>query len=279
MNEPSEESVTCIYCPHHCRLTPENTGFCRARTIISGESRPVNYGRITSICLDPIEKKPLHHFYPGSRILSVGSYGCNLRCPFCQNHEISQTGSFPSYDISPERLLEIARDEKENGSIGVAFTYNEPLIAWEYVRDSAGLLKENGQKTVLVTNGCFTDEVIDNILPVIDAMNIDLKSFHDDFYKNCSGSLETVKHFISRVHPECHAELTTLIVTGENDTPEEMEELSSWIASIDPEIPLHITRFFPMYRMTKKEPTDIGLLRKLGAVASRHLKYVHLGNI
>ncbi|SKB58603.1 pyruvate formate lyase activating enzyme [Lachnospiraceae bacterium] len=276
------DSVICPYCPHHCRLSEGSLGFCRARTAENGRSVPLNYGKVTSIALDPIEKKPLAHFFPGSRILSVGSYGCNLRCPFCQNHEISQSSGDlmrELYDLTPERLLRISRDEKPEGNIGVAFTYNEPLTSWEYVRDASELLHEDGQKTVLVSNGCFTDDVIDEVLPVLDAMNIDLKAFHEGFYKNCDGDLETVKHFIKRAEGSCHIELTTLIIPHENDSHEEMDALSSWIASLNPEIPLHITRFFPMFQMTDRGPTDIGRMRELYDIASSHLKYVHLGNV
>lgn len=301
MSDVTGNTVKCPYCPHHCELSENKTGYCRSRTNRNGQSVSVNYGKVTSIALDPIEKKPLAHFYPGSKILSVGSFGCNLRCPFCQNYEISQCGEdghyddpsldrlseksrvrqqrIPIYDVSPERLIEIAEEEKENGNIGVAFTYNEPLVSWEFVRDVSRKLHESGQKTVLVSNGCFTEDVIQEVLPFIDAMNIDLKAFSDGFYKKCGGDLETVKHFIKRAAECCHIEVTTLLIPGENDSQAEIEELSSWLSEICRDIPLHLTRFFPMYRMTDREPTDIDKMRKLGTVALKHLKHVHLGNI
>ena len=301
MSDVSGNPVRCPYCPHHCELSENSTGYCRARTVRNGQSVSINYGKVTSIALDPIEKKPLARFYPGSKILSVGSFGCNLRCPFCQNYEISQCSEdghyddptfdrlseksrekqqrIPIYDVSPERLLEISDEERENGNIGVAFTYNEPLVSWEFVRDVSQMLHDNDQKTVLVSNGCFTEDVIREILPFIDAMNIDLKAFSEGFYKKCGGDLETVKHFIKRAAECCHVEVTTLLIPGENDSQAEINELSTWLSEIRPDIPLHLTRFFPMYRMNDRGPTDIDTMRELGKIASSHLKYVRLGNI
>lgn len=274
----------CQVCMHHCALEPGQRGLCGARKNEGGKIICDNYGQITSMALDPIEKKPLHDFRPGSMILSVGSYGCNLRCPFCQNHEISMTGredSGAAY-VSPRRLADTAREWKERkraGNIGVAFTYNEPLVGWEYVRDTARLVREYGMVNVLVTNGTASLEVLEELLPWIDAMNIDLKGFREEYYQKLGGDLATVKAFIARAAESCHVELTTLIVPGENDSPQEMEAEAAWIAGLSQEISLHITRFFPQYHMTDRQPTDVGHLYRLAQIAEGHLKKVYVGNV
>lgn len=276
--------TTCQVCMHHCSLSPGQTGLCRARKNVDGTIRCDNYGQITSIALDPIEKKPLKNFHPGSMILSVGSYGCNLRCPFCQNHEISMAGSAEadSMYVSPRQLADTAlewKERKKAGNIGIAYTYNEPLTGWEYVRDTARLVREYGMVNVLVTNGTASLEVLEELLPYMDAMNIDLKGFREDYYHLLGGDLETVKAFITRAAADCHVELTTLIVPGENDSLEEMEAQARWIAELNPEIPLHITRFFPQYHMTDRAPTDVKQLYRLAETAKRHLVNVYIGNI
>ena len=245
---------------------------------------------MTALAFDPIEKKPLKRFRPGSLILSAGSYGCNLRCPFCQNHAISleahpdfkggrdnkRGDSMPkTIFMTPGELAKIAWEHKKDGNAGVAFTYNEPLIGWEFVRDTARLVKEYGMDSVAVTNGTVSLEVLEELLPFIDAMNIDLKGFSEEYYGKLGGSLEMVKAFAAK---DCHVELTTLIVPGENDSAEEMEAESSWIASVDRKIPLHVTRFFPRYHMTDRDATDIGQVYRLAETARRHLEYVFTGN-
>lgn len=275
--------TTCHVCMHHCALAPGQTGLCGARKNAGGEIICANYGRITSLALDPVEKKPLKNFLPGSRILSVGSYGCNLRCPFCQNHEISMAkeADTASPYVAPEHLADMALEQKNRGTgnIGVAYTYNEPLVGWEYVRDTARLVKEYGMVNVLVTNGTASLEILEELLPYMDAMNIDLKGFRADYYLMLGGDLDTVKTFITRAVRDCHVELTTLIVPGENDSLEEMEEEARWIADLDPEISLHITRFFPQYHMLDRDPTDVGQLYRLAETAGRYLKNVYLGNV
>ncbi len=171
--------IPCELCFHHCQLEEGQTGLCRARGNRSGTIIPLNYGKLTSLALDPIEKKPLRRFHPGSRILSVGSFGCNLRCPFCQNHEISMAGDgeVQTAEISPEQLADQAVELQNRGNIGVAYTYNEPLVGYEYVRDCAALLHERGMVNVLVTNGTIEDAPLRSLLPLIDAANIDLKGF------------------------------------------------------------------------------------------------------
>lgn len=274
----------CQVCMYHCALEPGQTGLCRARKNEGGEIVCANYGQITSLALDPIEKKPLHDFHPGSMVLSVGSFGCNLRCPFCQNHEISMADnrSLDAEHVSPGQLADLAlmwKERKEAGNIGVAYTYNEPLAGWEFVRDTARLVREYGMLNVLVTNGTASLEVLEELLPWIDAMNIDLKGFREDYYRKLGGDLETVKAFIARAQESCHVELTTLIVPGENDSPEDMEAQAEWIAGLRPSIPLHITRFFPRYHMMDREATDVEQLYRLAGIAGKYLEKVYVGNV
>ncbi len=278
--ENRETRAICPVCMHHCRLTQEQYGRCRARKNSKGKIISINYGKITGLMLDPIEKKPLRRFCPGSRILSVGSFGCNLACLFCQNYEISMTGEPEAEyrEISPEELDGLAREYKKYGNIGLAFTYNEPLVGYEFVRDTAKLVREHGMKNVLVTNGSAELEILEELLPYIDAMNIDLKGFTEAYYRKLGGDLETVKRFIRRSAEACHVELTTLILPGENDSEKEMEEEAKWIASIDPDIPLHVTRFFPRYKMTDRQATEVGKVYRLKECAEKYLKYVYTGN-
>ena len=281
-----EKRVVCPVCFHHCTLAEGQYGRCRARKNENGTVICDNYGKVTALALDPIEKKPLRHFMPGSLILSVGSYGCNLSCPFCQNHDISMgDGKMTDHrEITPEELTELAAAYREQGdaygrrNIGVAFTYNEPLAGYEFVRDTARLVRERGMKNVLVTNGTAELSVLEEMLLFIDAMNIDLKGFTEEYYRKLGGSLEAVKAFIRRAAEECHVELTTLIVPGENDSEEEMEREAEWIASVDPEIVLHVTRFFPRYKMADRKATDVETVYRLRDTAAKHLKNVYTGN-
>ncbi len=284
--------MKCNVCFRHCDIKEGGLGFCGARTCQNGEVIPSNYGKITGFMLDPIEKKPLARFYPGSYILSVGSYGCNLRCPFCQNYDISWSVqamqlSEKCEEISPEELAFTALSVKDKGNIGVAFTYNEPLIGYEFVRDTAKLVHENGMKNVLVSNGTAELSVLEEILPYIDAMNIDLKGFTDRYYNDVlGGSRKMVMDFIERAVKDCHVELTTLVIPGENDSEEEIREMTGWIASlrdasgsfIGTEIPLHISRFFPRFKMTDRDATPVKKVYRLAEVARERLKYVYTGN-
>ncbi len=282
----------CQVCFHHCELKEGQTGFCGGRICVDGVIRAGNYGQVTAIALDPVEKKPLQKFFPGSRILSVGSYGCNLRCPFCQNYEITwskeakRAANTAEY-ISPKELAAMAESLRERRNIGVAFTYNEPLIGYEYVRDTAKIVHEAGMKNVLVTNGTAELAILDELAPYIDAMNIDLKGFTDHYYTDVlGGDRRMVMNFIQRAVQVCHVELTTLIVPGENDTPEEMQEICGWIAGltdkngsvIGPEIPLHISRYFPRFLKSGGKPTDTGLIYRLADLAREQLNYVYTGN-
>ncbi len=282
----------CNVCFRHCDITEGNTGFCGVRKCENGNIVSANYGRITSLALDPIEKKPLNRFHPGSKIVSVGSYGCNLNCPFCQNSDISWSEYAYRYAdeaeyLSPRELADIAAGAGPKGNIGIAFTYNEPLIGYEYVIDTAKLIHDAGMVNVLVTNGCASLDVLKELAPYIDAMNIDLKGFTERYYKDVlKGDLDTVLAFITGAVKICHVELTTLIIPGENDSIEEMRKISSFIAdlkdaggnTVGRDIPLHISRFFPRFKMTDRPATDVDLIYKLADVAREKLKYVYTGN-
>ena len=229
----------CDVCFRQCKIEEGQTGFCGARTCRDGQIVAENYGSLTSVALDPIEKKPLKMFHPGSMILSFGSYGCNLRCPFCQNSSISWSQKAFEYKdkadfYEPQEIVETALELRPRGNIGLAFTYNEPLVGYEFVRDTAKLAREAGLQNVLVTNGTASQKVLDEILPYIDAMNIDLKAFTDDFYRNfIGGDFHMVKDFIATAAGVCHVELTTLIIPSENDSEQEMRKLSAWIAALE----------------------------------------------
>ena len=270
----------CELCFHHCALDDGQTGLCRARACQDGKIISLNYGKLTSLALDPIEKKPLRRFHPGSLILSVGSFGCNLRCPFCQNHEISMAGDsgIPTVEVSPEQLAAQAAELVPHGNIGVAYTYNEPLIGYEYVRDCAALVHEQGMVNVLVTNGTVEEEPWRALLPLVDAANIDLKGFTPSWYRRLGGDLETVKRSIVLAAERCHVGVTTLLILGENDSEEEIRELARWLASISPEIPLHLSRFFPQYQMVDRLPTPVEQVYRLAEAARGYLSYVYTGN-
>ncbi len=276
------EAVACELCPHHCRLSEGGTGFCGARGNRGGEVVCLNYGQVTSLALDPIEKKPLYHFHPGSVILSLGSYGCNLRCPFCQNYEISQAGEAQARtrSILPGELLALALQTREQyGSIGVAFTYNEPLVSYEYLRDCAQLLRTHGLAVVLVTNGQACAAPLSQLLPLVDAMNVDLKGFSQEFYTWLQGNLVTTKQTIQMaVAAGVHVEVTTLVIPGRNDSPRAMSDEASWLASLSPDLPLHISRYFPRYHCDIPQ-TPRHTLAELQHIARRYLHYVYVGNV
>ncbi len=272
--------MICELCFHHCDLSEGQVGFCRARACRDGAIVPLNYGKLTSLALDPIEKKPLRRFHPGSMVLSVGSFGCNLRCPFCQNHEISMAGKgeIETVELSSEALADKALELRPCGNVGVAYTYNEPLVGYEYVRDCAALVHERGMVNVLVTNGTIEEKPWRALLPLIDAANIDLKGFTPEWYKRLGGDLETVKRSISLAAERCHVEVTTLLIPGENDSVEEIRSLAQWLASVDRNIPLHLSRFFPRYRMTNRPPTPVERVARLADAAREHLSLVYTGS-
>ena len=284
--------AVCDVCFRHCTIPEGRKGFCGVRSCKNGIIVPDNYGKITSLALDPIEKKPLARFHPGKYVLSVGSYGCSLRCRFCQNYSISWSREAMQYEaaahiLTPEELADIAEDHRSKGNIGIAFTYNEPLVGYEFVRDTAKEVKKRGMECVLVTSGNAELNILEEIAPYIDAMNIDLKGFTDRFYMELtSGDLETVKRFIARAVQLCHVEITTLIIPDENDTDEEMRQISEWIAGLTDEqgkhigqdIPLHISRFFPRFYMQDRKPTDVKKIYHLADIAREKLRYVYTGN-
>ena len=270
---------SCLVCSRHCSLSEGQLGFCKARIAKEGRVISQNYGRITSMSLDPVEKKPFRYFHPGKMILSVGSYGCNMNCFYCQNHQISQNGEDIGYaETTPEKLVEKAIELIPKGNIGLAFTYNEPAIGWEFVYDAGRLAKDNKLSVAMVTNGCFGDEVIDKLLTVVDAFNIDLKCFTEEGYKKLGGDLETVKNTIKRAAEVAHVEITSLIVPGQNDDEKQIEEQSAWIEDISPDIPIHISRYFPCYE-SEIPPTSEAVMRRLAKVVGTHLNNVHLGNV
>lgn len=278
----SPPKAVCRICPRACGLLEGQVGACRARVARGGEVVCLNYGKVTSLALDPIEKKPLARFHPGSRVLSLGSFGCNLSCPFCQNASIAQAGEddvgWRAFD--PQEIVAEAQRLGDAGCIGVAYTYNEPLVGYEFVLDCCELAHRAGLLNVLVSNGMASERPLRDLAPLIDAANIDLKGFTDGFYRFVGGNLAAVKRTIEilAAAPSCHLEVTMLVIPGMNDDPAEVEAASRWLASLDPSIVYHLTRFFPQHRMADVPPTPIETLRSLADVARRHLDVVLLGN-
>lgn len=275
------DALVCSLCPRHCSLVSGQIGACRARKNVGEAICGLNYGRITSLALDPIEKKPLMRFHPGNYILSVGGFGCNLHCPFCQNFTISTAGEdFPTQELSPEALANLAQNlaAKSPGNLGVAFTYNEPLINFEYVLETAKLLTARGLHTVLVTNGFVEEAPFRELIPYVSALNIDLKGFKPEFYRWVGGDFAVVCRNIEIAAKATHVEVTTLIIPGENDSPADMAAEARWLTGINPELPLHVSRFFPRHRLTDREATPVQTVYALAEVAKRYLKYVYTGN-
>ncbi len=274
--------AVCDTCPRHCRLAEGALGACRARRAAGGRVVCANYGRLTSLALDPIEKKPLAFFHPGRPVLSVGSYGCNLRCPFCQNDSISQhgEGEVETESATPAALADLAeRLARERGNLGLAYTYNEPLVGWEFVRDCAREIHARGLLNVLVSNGVAEAFVVETLAPLLDAANIDLKGPSQAYYDWVGGDYNAVCRTIATLRAAgCHVEVTTLIVPGRNDTEEDIDAIASFLASISPEIPLHVTRFFPRFRMTDAEATPVATVYRLADAARVRLRHVLTGN-
>lgn len=276
--EKVRDKIHCYLCPHNCVIENGHFGKCNVRKHENGELYTINYGEITSAALDPIEKKPLYYFRPSSYILSVGSFGCNFTCGFCQNYSISQFHAKSDY-VTKERLVQIALTTDNN--IGLAFTYNEPSIWYEYVYDCAKFLKETDPSAavVLVTNGYISDEPLKKLLPYVDAMNIDLKSYSAKYYTElCGGALEPVLKTIETAAKSCHVEITTLLVTGENDNLLEVEEIAEFLSSISKDIPLHLSRYFPEYQLNNP-PTDLSFMFNAEDTAKKYLNKVILGNV
>lgn len=273
--------VQCELCPHKCKLNRNQTGICGTRKNIDGRITSISYGQVTSLAVDPIEKKPLYHFYPGTAILSVGGFGCNMKCPFCQNYSISQQGIEVSQGyVSPKEMVEFARKATlKAGSIGVAFTYNEPFLSYEYLLDVAPLLKSEGQKVVLVTNGQICQEPLEAILPYVDAMNIDLKVFSEDGYKWMGGDFKTARETIRlSLEAGVHVEVTTLVIPGINDNSDMMCSEALWLSGFRRDIPLHLSRYFPRYKL-QTEATPVATLYRMQEISQEYLDYVYLGNV
>lgn len=273
------ENVKCVLCPHECLLAPGKRGVCRVRRNIEGTLFSENYGKCASIALDPIEKKPLYHFHPGSLILSVGSKGCNFKCRFCQNWMLAH-GDPPLQEITPSQLVEIAEKETPPGFKGIAYTYAEPLVWYEFVLETAGQARDKGIKNVLVTNGFINPEPLQEIIPLIDALNIDVKSFSSKFYRKLvKGELKPVLATAEEARRSgAHLELTTLVIPSLNDSEEEIQELVNWVeANLGADTPLHLSRYFPNYKLDLP-PTPVETLTKLRELALRKLNYVYLGN-
>ena len=273
--------AVCEICPRRCSPGEGQSGFCRARSNRGGKIVCENYGRVTSLALDPIEKKPLRMFHPGAKILSAGSYGCNMDCGYCQNCDIARADSTSARweAISPEALVTLAEGYRPQGNIGLAFTYNEPLIGFEFVLDCAKIAKPRGMKIVLVTNGVIEPKPWERLLPFVDAANIDLKAFTQERYRALGGDLDAVKAAIALAQGRIHLELTTLVVPGLNDDDESMNDEAAWIASVSSRIPLHLTRFFPRHRMKNALATPPDTILRLAKIAREHLAYVFTGNL
>lgn len=281
--EANEQGVAvCGVCPHLCTLAEGELGFCQARRALNGKVVDENYGRVTSIALDPIEKKPLARYKPGSMVLSLGSYGCNLACPFCQNASIAcaDAQSVPWHEIEPTEVVNMALGMRKNGNVGVAYTYNEPLVGYEFVRDTGQLCHEAGLVNVLVSNGMVNPGPLSELLPLVDAANIDLKGFSQDFYDMVEGDFSAVKRTIAAFaqEPSCHLEVTTLVIPGLNDDPAAIAEAAQWLASLNQDIVYHITRFFPCHQMADREATPVRTVYELADIARKYLPYVYTGN-
>ncbi|MDD3540951.1 MAG: radical SAM protein [Eubacteriales bacterium] len=270
----------CHVCWRQCRIKEGGLGYCRARTVKDGVVIQESYGKLTSLALDPIEKKPLSFFHPGTMILSAGSCGCNMACPFCQNYEIAReaAASRHTIEIGPKALVEKALALKDRENIGIAFTYNEPLVGYEYIRDTATLARDAGLLTVVVTNGQIEEEPLRELLPLISAWNIDLKSFSEEAYKKLGGRLKVTLRTIELASATAHVEITTLVVPGLSDDESMMREEAAFLAAIDPAMPLHLSRYFPCYEY-HAPATAIQTMYRLQGVAKESLERVVLGNI
>jgi pyruvate formate lyase activating enzyme len=270
-----KEIVICQLCPHFCKIAPDKKGICLIRKNLQGILYLSTYGEVSSIGMDPIEKKPLYHYYPGSHILSIGTNGCNLKCPFCQNWQIS-TEETSRDTITIEKIINFA---KQNKSLGIAYTYNEPLIWYEFVIDASKEAHKNKLKNILVTNGNINKEPLDRLIPHIDAANVDLKGFTDDFYKWIKGNLQSTLNFIETLfRNNIHIEITNLVIPKKNDDETTFREMCKWIESLSKNIPLHLSRYFPNYRLDIPQ-TPLTTLKKFYNIAKDYLNFVYVGNV
>ncbi len=273
-----DDRIRCRLCPHNCLIAEGKRGICTVRENRAGRLVPLTYGRVSSLHLDPIEKKPLYHFHPGTMILSIGSWGCNLSCDFCQNWQIS-TGEVPTRELSPEETVRLASSGRGGDqSIGIAYTYNEPMIWYEYVLDTSKLAHEQGLKNVLVTNGEIEEAPLTELLPHVDAMNVDIKAMSSDFYRHlCSGKEGPPRRTVELAFGQCHVEVTNLLIPGENDAPEQLRALVDWLAGVSDRIPIHFSRYHPAHHRTTPA-TPMASLERAWEIAREKLKYVYVGN-
>ncbi len=279
--EKAGQKIRCNLCPHRCLIGEGKSGACGVRTVRSGKLYADNYGLISAAHWDPVEKKPLYHYCPGQPILSLGTYGCNLFCVFCQNWTLARaTANAEARRTVPADLLAMLQKEgTPDRVLGIAYTYNEPLTWYEYVLDTARLLKTRGYRNVLVTNGYINPEPLAELLPYIDAMNIDIKGFSDRFYrKYCRGQRAAVLNTVETAVNHCHVEVTCLLIPSLNDRPEEHEALAAWLAGLDRDLVLHYSRYFPGYKLDLP-PTGEGIMLNVIEIARKHLRYVFAGNI
>ncbi len=283
--EKKEGGIRCNLCPHHCLISNGNYGLCHVRKNVDDELISMNYGIISARNLDRIEKKPLYHYYPGRTIFSIGSVGCNLRCKYCQNHTIAQGDFSHVFErtgrTSPKAVVEQAMRFMEDDSIGIAYTYNEPVIWYEYMRDIAVEAKKAGMKNVMVSNGYIEKAPLRKLVEVIDAFSIDLKGYSEEFYREVTGStLAPVKRTLEIIaESSCHLEVEYLVIPGYNDDETEFRKLMVWYRDrVGEGVPLHINRYFPQYRMTV-DPTPVETLVKLFEVAREYINHVYIGNV
>ena len=273
--------VQCQLCPHFCTIQNEELGKCKVRKNVEGKLTTLVFGLPSAVNIDPIEKKPLYHFLPGTRSLSIGTAGCNLSCMHCQNFDLSQNtiDDASAMNLPPEKVIELA---KENNVESISYTYNEPTVFIEYMLETAKLAKDEGIKNVIVSNGFTNPEPLNEMSKFIDAANIDIKSFSESFYKYiCGASLAPVLKSIKTLHEAgVWLELTTLLIPKKNDSPKEIEQISKWILdNLSEDTPFHLSRFMPMYKMKNIEATPKKTLLKAKGIAEKHLRYVYLGNI
>jgi len=279
----SEELVQCNLCPHNCKIKDQKRGLCGVRENQKGKLISIVYGKACATAVDPIEKKPLFHFLPGTMSYSVATVGCNLTCKFCQNWEISQ-GNKPNkpiygHDLTPKDIVD---DAQKNKCESIAYTYTEPTIFYEYAYDTCVLAKKKGIKNIFVSNGFINPGPIDKISKVLDGINIDLKGFSEEYYeKICGARLQPILDAIKQYHKNrVWVEVTTLIVPGHNDNEEMLNKIAEFIAKIDKSIPWHISRFYPHYKMQDTPPTDIKIIHKAVEIGKKHgLKYIYAGNV
>jgi len=272
------DRVRCDLCPHHCVLREGEAGICKVRGVRGGDLKALCYGIVTSAGLDPMEKKPLYHFHPGRKIFSIGGWGCNLACEFCQNWTISQHAEEQGRAYRPESIV---HEAKRSGSVGIAYTYNEPAVGYEFMKATAALAIKEGLVNVMVTNGFIAREPAAELLPLVDALNIDIKSIRDDFYRKlCHGSLDPVLKFSKQASEAgCHVEITNLIVPGANDRGNEVAELADWISGhLGKATPLHLSAYHPEFKMDAG-PTSGDLIESLYHVCKDRLDYVYIGNV